>query len=82
MKDVAVVLKCAGPYDYPAEPRGEGCLRSRVYCLDLSGGVPVYEALQAKDKQAKGSSVTLLPTTSFDRLPSDRPDFPTPLCQV
>ena len=42
---VAVVLNCAGPFKYTAEPLVEGCLRSRAHYLDITGEIPVYEAI-------------------------------------
>jgi len=40
LKDVAVVLSCAGPFKYTAEPLVEGCLRSRAHYLDINGEDP------------------------------------------
>src|SRR5208283_3402037 len=71
LKNVAVVLNCAGPFKYTAEPLVEGCLRSGAHYLDLTGEIPVYEALQAKDTQAKASGVMLLPGVGFDVVPTD-----------
>jgi len=42
------VLSCAGPFKYTAEPLVEGCLRSRAHYLDITGEIPVYEAIQAR----------------------------------
>src|SRR5208337_5644708 len=49
---VAVVLNCAGPFKYTAQPLVEACLRSRAHYLDITGEIPVYEAVQARDEQA------------------------------
>src|SRR5271165_2461400 len=71
LKDVAVVLNCAGPFKYTAEPLVEGCLRSRAHYLDITGEVPVYEAIQARDEQARARGVMLLPGVGFDVVPTD-----------
>src|SRR5271165_5338911 len=71
LKDVAVVLNCAGPFKYAAEPLVEGCLRSRAHYLDITSEIPVYEALQARDGQAKARGVMLLPGVGFDVVPTD-----------
>jgi short subunit dehydrogenase-like uncharacterized protein len=68
---VAVVLNCAGPFKYAAEPLVEACLRSGAHYLDLTGEIPVYEALQARDEQAKARGVMLLPGVGFDIVPTD-----------
>jgi short subunit dehydrogenase-like uncharacterized protein len=68
---VAVVLNCAGPFKYTAEPLVEGCLRSGAHYLDITGEIPVFEAIQAKDAQAKAPGVMLLPGVGFDVVPTD-----------
>jgi short subunit dehydrogenase-like uncharacterized protein len=71
LKDVAVVLNCAGPFKNTAEALAEACLRSRVHYLDITGEIPVYEALQARDGEAKARGVMLLPGVGFDVVPTD-----------
>ena len=71
LNKVAVVLNCAGPYKYTAEPLVEGCLRSRAHYLDITGELPVYEAIQARDGEAKARGVMLLPGVGFDVVPTD-----------
>jgi short subunit dehydrogenase-like uncharacterized protein len=71
LKDVAVVLNCAGPFMNTASPIVEACLRNRVHYLDITGEIPVYEALQARDAQAKARGVMLLPGVGFDVVPTD-----------
>src|SRR5271166_692368 len=68
---VAVVLNCAGPFKYTAQPLVEACLRSRAHYLDITGEIPVYEAVQARDEQAKARGVMLLPGVGFDVVPTD-----------
>ena len=71
LKDVAVLLNCAGPFKYTADPLVDGCLRSRTHYLDITGEIPVYEAIQARDGQAKSRGVMLLPGVGFDVVPTD-----------
>ncbi len=68
---VAVVLNCAGPFKYTAQPLVEACLRSRAHYLDIASEIPVYEAIQARDDQAKARGVMLLPGVGFDVIPTD-----------
>ena len=68
---VAVVLNCAGPFKYTAQPLVEACLCSRAHYLDLTGEISVYEAIQARDEQAKARGVMLLPGVGFDVVPTD-----------
>ena len=52
---VKVVLHCAGPYVHTFKPMMEACLRTRTHYLDLSGEIPVYEGIAARD----GESIVL-----------------------
>ena len=71
LKDVAVVLHCAGPYVYTFKPMVEACLRTGTHYLDLTGELPVYEALAARDAEAKARGIMLLPGVGFDVVPTD-----------
>ncbi len=71
LKDVTVVLHCAGPYMHTFKPMAEACLRTGTHYLDLTGEIPVYEALAARDADAKTHGVMLLPGVGFDCVPTD-----------
>ena len=71
LEGVTVVLNCAGPFNYTAEPLASACLRAGVPYLDINGEIPVFEALQAKDAEAKARGVMLLPGVGFDVAPTD-----------
>jgi short subunit dehydrogenase-like uncharacterized protein len=68
---VAVVLNSAGPFKHTAEALAGACLRAGVPYLDVTGEIPVFEALQAKDAEAKARGVMLLPGVGFDVAPTD-----------
>jgi short subunit dehydrogenase-like uncharacterized protein len=71
LKGVTVVLNCAGPFKYTAAPLVEACLRGGVHYLDITGEIPVYEAVHARDAEAKRRGVMLLPGVGFDVVPTD-----------
>jgi short subunit dehydrogenase-like uncharacterized protein len=71
IKDVSVVLCVAGPFSATSRPMADACLRNRVHYLDITGEIDVFEALAARDPEAKAQGVTLLPGVGFDVLPSD-----------
>lgn len=71
LKDVALVLHCAGPYVYTSKPLVDGCLRAGRHYLDLTGEIPVFEALAARDAEAKERKVMLLPGAGFDVVVTD-----------
>lgn len=68
---VPLVLHCAGPFIHTAGQMSDGCLRSGAHYLDLTGEIPVYAALAAKDKTAQEKGVMLMPGVGFDVVPTD-----------
>jgi short subunit dehydrogenase-like uncharacterized protein len=71
IRDVQVVLHCAGPFARTAKPMADACLRTGVHYLDITGEEDVFEALAARDAEAKAAGVMLLPGVGFDVVPSD-----------
>jgi short subunit dehydrogenase-like uncharacterized protein len=67
----AAVLHCAGPFVFTARPMAEACIDERVHYLDLTGEVPVFEALLAMSPAARHAGVMLLPGAGFDVVPTD-----------
>lgn len=68
---VNVALHAAGPFSRTSKPMADGCLRKRVHYLDVTGEIVVFEALAARDAEAKAAGVTLMPGVGFDVVPSD-----------
>ncbi len=71
LRDVAVVLHCAGPFTETARPMAEACLRARAHYLDITGEVAVFEALAGRDVQARAAGIMMMPGVGFDVVPSD-----------
>ena len=71
LKGATVVLNCAGPFKRTAGPLAGACLSAGVPYLDITGEIPVFEALQAKDAEAKARGVMLLPGVGFDVAATD-----------
>ena len=68
---VKVVLHCAGPFAHTSRPMVDACLRRGVHYLDVTGELEVFEAIAARDADAKRAGVVLLPGAGFDVVPSD-----------
>ena len=49
----------------------DACLRAGRHYLDITGEIPVFEALAARDAEARARGVMLLPGVGFDVVPSD-----------
>lgn len=67
----SVVVSCAGPFVRTAKPMAEACLAERVHYLDLTGEIPVFEALLSMGPAAERAGVMLLPGAGFDVVASD-----------
>jgi short subunit dehydrogenase-like uncharacterized protein len=71
LEGAAAVLHCAGPYIHTWQPMVEACLRTGTHYLDITGEIPVLEAIAYRDIEARARGVMLLPAVGFDVLPSD-----------
>lgn len=69
--DTALVLNCAGPFERTAAPLVDACLASGRHYLDITGEIDVFEALAARDEEARAAGSLLLPGVGFDVVPSD-----------
>jgi short subunit dehydrogenase-like uncharacterized protein len=68
---MSLVLHCAGPFSRTSRAMADACLRTRTHYLDVTGEVEVFEALAARDAEARDRGVMLLPGCGFDVVPSD-----------
>jgi len=71
VRGVQTLLNCAGPFTRTALPLADACLKTGTHYLDITGEVGVFEALSARDAEARTAGVTLLPGVGFDVVPSD-----------
>ena len=69
--DLPLVLNCAGPFIHTADPFAEACLKTGAHYLDITGEIPVFEALHARDEEARNAGIMLLPGVGFDVVPTD-----------
>jgi short subunit dehydrogenase-like uncharacterized protein len=71
LRDVALVLHCAGPFSATSRPMVDACLLARAHYLDITGEVEVFESVLGRDVEARARGIVLLPGTGFDVVPSD-----------
>ena len=69
--EVPAVVHCAGPFAHTSAPMVEACLDTGTHYLDVTGEIPVLEALMARDAEATAADVLLLPAVGFDVVPTD-----------
>ena len=68
---VRLVIHCAGPFIHTSAPMVQACLDAGAHYLDITGEIPVFEAVFARDEEAKQRGVVLLPGVGFDVVPTD-----------
>ncbi|OIW27046.1 hypothetical protein CONLIGDRAFT_621189 [Coniochaeta ligniaria NRRL 30616] len=61
LKDVTVLLNCAGPFYRTAKPLMTRCLRDGVHYLDITAELDSYRIAGELDQEAKERNVMLLP---------------------
>ena len=71
LEDIDAVLHCAGPFLHTARPMAEACLQTGTHYLDITGEIDVFEAMAARDQDARSAGVVLMPGVGFDVVPTD-----------
>lgn len=71
LKDIQVVLHCAGPFSRTAGPMVRACIEAGVDYADIDGEIPVLESIYARHDAAVAAGVTLLPGSGYDVVPTD-----------
>jgi short subunit dehydrogenase-like uncharacterized protein len=71
LRDVAVVLNCAGPFRGTALRLAEACVGAGAHYLDISGEHETFASLAGLSETAERRGVLLLPGVGFDVVPSD-----------
>ena len=71
LKDVALVLSCAGPFSETIHLMLEACFALGVHYLDITGEIDVFEWAQTQSEKAVSSGSVVIPGVGFDVVPSD-----------
>lgn len=71
LRDVDVVIHCAGPFSHTYQDMAQACLDTRTHYTDITGETEVYEGLWAMDDEAKRAGIMLLPGVGYDVIPTD-----------
>ncbi len=71
LRGVDAVLHAAGPFSATARPMVDACLAAGCAYLDITGELAVFEAIHARDAEAREAGVALLPGVGFDVVPTD-----------
>ncbi|HET9275528.1 MAG TPA: saccharopine dehydrogenase NADP-binding domain-containing protein [Gemmatimonadales bacterium] len=71
IRNVPAVLHAAGPFSATSRPMVDACLEAGIHYIDITGEIDVFEAIAARDAEARDAGVMLLPGAGFDVVPSD-----------
>jgi short subunit dehydrogenase-like uncharacterized protein len=71
LRGMRLVLHCAGPFVHTSVPMVDACLAGGAHYLDITGEIAVFEAIYARDAEARAAGVALIPGVGFDVVPTD-----------
>lgn len=71
LANIHTVIHCAGPFVHTSPPMVRACLNTGTNYLDITGEIPVFEAIMAQTETAKAAGVSLIPGVGFDVVPTD-----------
>ena len=71
LQRVSAVCHAAGPFVHTSAPLVDACLSARTSYLDITGEIPVFEAIFRRDAEARERGIALIPGVGFDVVPSD-----------
>ena len=71
LEGMRLVLHCAGPFVRTSRAMVDACLAHGVHYFDITGEIAVFEAILARDTEARAAGVALVPGVGFDVVPTD-----------
>lgn len=71
LKDADLVIHCAGPFIHTWKPMLDACIRNSCHYLDITGEIPVFEGIKARNGEIEAAGIMAMPGTGFDVVPTD-----------
>lgn len=71
LRQVKVVIHCAGPFDNTAKPMAVACMNTGTHYLDINGDMDVFEMLYSFHDAAKKAGIMIMSGAGFDVVPTD-----------
>ncbi|MDZ4813443.1 MAG: NAD(P)H-binding protein [Pseudomonadota bacterium] len=71
LNGIEAVMHCAGPFSATSAPMLEGCLKSAVHYLDITGEMEVFAHCHQRNQRAQERGIVVMPGTGFDVVPTD-----------
>jgi short subunit dehydrogenase-like uncharacterized protein len=61
LADMSCVLHCAGPFHRMSKPMVDACVATGTHYLDITGEIPVFEALAARSEEFAAANIMVMP---------------------
>ncbi|MES2855069.1 MAG: saccharopine dehydrogenase NADP-binding domain-containing protein [Bdellovibrionota bacterium] len=71
LKDVSLVLHCAGPFSKTSRPMIDACLQTKTSYLDITGEISVFEDIHQRNEEIRAAGIVAMPGVGFDVVPTD-----------
>ena len=71
IRGLKLVLHCAGPFSQTSKVMVDACLAAGAHYLDISGEIPVFQAVYERHAEALARGVALVPGVGCDVVPSN-----------
>ncbi len=71
LKDISLVLNCAGPFIQTANPILDACLKTKSSYMDITGEIEVFESIFKRSQEFENANITVIPGVGFDVVPTD-----------
>lgn len=71
LKDIDIILHCAGPFSATAKTVMAACLFSNTHYLDITGEIEVFRHAKQLEKSAAKAGIIMCPGVGFDVIPTD-----------
>ncbi|MHA2503849.1 MAG: saccharopine dehydrogenase family protein [Candidatus Kariarchaeaceae archaeon] len=71
LRDIDILVNCAGPYKYTATPLLEACVATSTHYLDITGEYTVFQEAERLEEEARNAGVIITPGVGFDIIPTD-----------
>ncbi len=71
LKEMHLVLHCAGPFSATSPPMVEACLRTKTHYLDITGEIEVFEYIHNQNDRIRDAGIVMCPGVGFDVIPTD-----------
>lgn len=71
LREIDLVLHCAGPFALTSKLMMEGCLQSKTHYFDITGEIWVFEGIFSRNADCLKAGITAIPGVGFDVVATD-----------